>query len=113
MEETFDTYAKAAIDRFGDKVTIELVTVPDDVVAVMLANGWTQENINELKAYQQVWIKNEKCPNCGTHLNEIFGGFTWGIVHGEGTCSNCRKVSIRFYHYFGNKMFQAYALIGF
>ena len=30
-----------------------------------------------------------KCIGCGSALDGFFGSFTWGIVHGEGACSNC------------------------
>lgn len=30
-----------------------------------------------------------KCLRCGRPLGGAIGSFQWGIVHGEGTCSNC------------------------
>ena len=35
-----------------------------------------------------------KCPQCGSYVTGfmaiMFGGFQWGITHGEGMCGHCR-----------------------
>lgn len=38
------------------------------------------------------------CLKCGSYLNGVFGSFTWGIVHGDFTCSKCGWPG-RAYHY--------------
>lgn len=40
-------------------------------------------------------LSNAACLCCGQHLTcylgmGLFGGFEWGIVHGEGHCMSCR-----------------------
>ena len=37
------------------------------------------------------------CLKCGRRLNGLLGTFTWGMVNGEGYCSNCHWPA-RYYH---------------
>ena len=69
----------------------------------------------DFENYKAVWLLEPKCPNCGETLNGLFGGFTWGIVHGHGYCDYCKKVNIQLYHYIkdSKKPILAYSLIGF
>jgi len=58
------------------------------------------------------WTWCEDCPCCGEPLNRVF---IWGIVNGEGTCSNCNKAAFSLYHRLREGMYPIikYALIGF
>lgn len=45
--------------------------------------------IKIINKYLRIFVADKKCINCGEDLSGIFGTFEWGIVHGEGSCSNC------------------------
>ncbi len=58
------------------------------------------ESINEAKAliksiniYLEGFCVAEKdlvlCPNCHSKLGDLLGSFTWGMVHGSGSCRQC------------------------
>jgi hypothetical protein len=106
-----------ACGKFGaDKFSIKPIQISDESLdrfkVDFNAPDVTREQIEH---YRQVWLKENKCPNCGADLTGLFSSFNWGIVHGEGYCSECKKVEFRLYHYIGGakKPFEAYALCGF
>jgi len=67
----------------------------------------TQEEIDEYG--EHVWCKD--CPCCGEPLHKVF---RWGMVNGEGTCSNCENAAFRYYHRVRkHTVIQKFALIGF
>jgi len=45
--------------------------------------------IKIINKYLRMFVSDKKCINCEEDLSGIFGTFNWGIVHGEGHCSNC------------------------
>ena len=107
-----EEFAEAAKEEFGDKVRFQPITVKLDTEQLAKL-PWTKE---EIETYpKQVWLLAEQCPVCGMKLSGLFGSFTWGMVHGEGTCGHCNKAAFRYYHYIvkGKRPLLAYALIGF
>jgi len=70
----------------------------------------------EMERYPaQAWLVTDyKCPNCDADLFGLFGSFTWGMIHGIGFCSHCKKVELRYYHYpIKNKRFELLSVCGF
>jgi hypothetical protein len=115
MEEDFEVFAKAAEEQFGDKVSSKPIHINKEDLNDLcehLGVDITEEYLNN---YHQVWILDGKCPNCGAELLGLFGSFKWGLVHGEGYCSNCNSVNLKYYHYFNEskKPLMMMSLIGF
>ena len=114
----FEDFAKSALERFGNVVTGK-VKISDETKNVLLGDGWTEDMIAQLLEYEQVWISDGRCPKCVSELGGFFGSFTWGIVHGEGKCSDCSGAYFRYYHIFTDpetkvsKSFTGFSLIGF
>jgi hypothetical protein len=107
-----EEFCRVAEETFSGKVMIQSLTVKLDA-AELARLPWTKE---EIEAYpKQVWVMDGQCPVCGAELGAFFGSFQWGLVHGEGFCSQCNKAAFRYYHYIvkGKRPLLAYALIGF
>lgn len=69
------------------------------------------EDTTELRAAIEAYLKpfakpndEGKCLSCGTVqlMAALLGGFTYGLVHGEGYCSKCKWPG-RANHYFKDK----------
>lgn len=43
-----------------------------------------------IEGTSNIMMSAAKC-SCGRPLGGFIGSFTWGIVHGEGFCSNCKR----------------------
>jgi hypothetical protein len=116
-EMTFEEFAQKAKERFGDKVSYLPIVIPEEIRAKMRAANWPEKTIDEIPKIQAVWLIGQICPICGEPLNNLFGGFEWGIVHGVGTCSSCRKITLRYYHYVGEgedrRCFTSFSVEGF
>jgi len=48
-----------------------------------------EDFIEVINEYLKIFVADKKCINCEEDLSGLFGTFNWGIVHGEGSCSNC------------------------
>lgn len=127
-EESFEDFLKAAIKTFGkEKVSglpIKITQEHLDKMNEQLQDGYKKEGIlgpfykkeDFENQAPQVWLIGElKCPGCGTDLLGLFGSFTWDIRHGEGHCSDCKQVTFRYYHYFGQvkRPIQLFSIIMF
>jgi hypothetical protein len=94
-----DEFARLAIDRFGDKVIYSGLVVNEVDLNLYNAENSTNHTAEHFLNYKKVWLTENKCPNCGTELLGLFGSFTWGIIHGMGFCSSCKKAEFQYYHY--------------
>lgn len=111
MTMEFDDFYKLACETFGeDKFTIKpkFLTNIEELNFKYECN-LTQEDFDNYKA---VWILGNQCPSCEQSLSF---SFEWGIIHGSGFCSSCKKVGIKYYHYIGDckTPFSGWSLIGF
>ena len=112
-EETFEEFYKAACERFGEeKFTIKPIQISEEELAEFNKQGNAHVTLEQLQSVQEVWLMKDECPHCGADLK---WSFTWGIVHGYGTCSDCHRVTLKYYHYFGDSRTPvgAYSLVGF
>lgn len=123
-EHELEEFGKLAVEKFGDKVNFNVLTLSDNAKQQLLTEGWTQKMIDDLQSYKMVWVVTDqdenrltKCPGCGWHLDGILGAFTWDIAWGCGHCCSCNEVSFRVYHNFKDgevsKTMPAFAVTGF
>lgn len=101
-------------NRYGDKVSCNVLTISEENLQDLNNHGYTL-TADDFKNYKHAWLVDQTtCPECGEPLGGLFGYFKWGIVHGEGYCSNCNKVGFRYYHYLGDckKPLEIYAVSG-
>lgn len=79
---------------------------PDDVLAALDAyfEPFSQFGF-EIEDGKQVFIEEQPCNGCGKNMTPSLadqilgdGGFTWGLVHGEGHCRSCGWPA-RLYHF--------------
>lgn len=99
-EETLEEFAENAIARYGDKVNFNKINVSQENIDELNSHGYNIKK-EDFENYKQVWLLEGKCPECGSELMGLFGSFEWGLRHGEGLCSSCKKVYFQYYHYIG------------
>ena len=114
-EEDFETFYLAATEKFGEKFTIKPIQIKEEYIQKFNDFHGGTCTKEDFENYKAVWLLEPVCPSCGKDLNGIFGGFTWGLVHGNGYCGYCKNVNIQLYHYIkdSKKPFSGYSLIGF
>jgi len=116
MEHTIESFYELACQEFGkEHFSIEGIEISEDNLKRFNSDHNSNLTKEDFSNYKAVWILDEKCPNCGSDLGGLFGSFQWGLAHGNGYCSECKKVSIKFYHYIKDCKLpiRAYSLIGF
>ncbi len=132
--EQFNQLAKAT---FGDKVIIRGIDITDEALAELNAKmksayeaamlkdpgpfppfvPYKREDLDSYPEYP--WVVGDNCPVCNTPLDGLFGSFAWGMIHGEGYCTECRHhkqgTYFRLYHYVTERArpLVGYALVGF
>ena len=96
MSVTFETFTSEAL------AALQTIDVPRVRAGDYLSKGpdvdaEADEELAKWDAYFSQFAKlvEAKCLCCGTSLRctlglGIFGGFKWGLAHGEGHCSYCR-----------------------
>ena len=59
------------------------------MLATDLFEGLEPDDHPPLNRYLNIFAftKEERCIACGAMLSGLLSSFSWGIVHGEGTCS--------------------------
>lgn len=110
-----EEFINLAKEKFGDKINYNSLQI-DDETEKSLKEQKIINNKEEVKNYKNLWlVDQDRCPHCGSDLLGLFGSFTWGIAHGEGFCSNCKKVNFTYYHYFynGGMPLMLFAISGF
>ena len=115
MEYTTQEFYDLATKEFGEKFTIKTIQMSDEDLVKFNTEFNCNVTINEIQEYEQVWLLEDKCPQCGSELFGLFGSFTWEIVHGIGHCSECKSVQFRYYHYIGDckSPIKALSIVGF
>jgi len=112
--ESLEEFAINATARYGDKVNVNKLNVSQETIDGLIEHGY---NIikEDFDNYKQVWLLENKCPECGAELLGLFGSFQWALRHGEGVCSNCKEVYFQYYHYIGEckKPLELFALSAF
>ena len=90
--ETFDRYALAALQARN----VLRVRAADYFSKGPEANAATDEELARWDDYFAKFVKltDATCLCCGKSLRcalgmGLFGGFAWGMVHGEGSCAYC------------------------
>lgn len=114
--ETNKEFFESAKKEFGDKINIITLDIPQEQIDKVNEQCSCHLTSEDLKNYgEQAWLMENKCPVCGAELLGFFGSFEWGIAHGVGHCSNCNKVSLRYYHYIGDckQPITGFTVIGF
>jgi hypothetical protein len=104
MDE-FKEFARLAEEKFGDKVSSKPIKVDDEAISEMnekMGLNVTKKDFEEYNQKGNVWLLENKCPNCEVDLLGIFGSFQWGTQHGIGSCSHCNEVEFQYYHYIGD-----------
>lgn len=119
-------FNQLAKTTFGDKVSIHGLTTTNENLAELnkRARAYCIEHNRPFVPYtkeafenypQYTWAVDDKCPVCGNSLGDfLFGTFKWGLVNGEGYCTEC-GADFRYYHYIapGTLPLMGFALIGF
>lgn len=116
MEHTIESFYELACQEFGkEHFSIKGIEISEDNLQQFNLEHKCTLTKEDFSNYRAVWIIDNKCPKCKSDLGGLFGSFEWGLVHGSGRCSECKKVSIQYYHYVGNCKYpiQAFSLIGF
>ena len=117
MEYSMDEFYKLAEEKFGEKFTYAGITITDESLISLNETFKSDFTVEDFENYKQVWLLKPECPNCGSELEGMFGSFKWALVHGEGYCSECNKVTFTYYHYIDRKRCYhpvvAYSLSGF
>ena len=117
QEHTAEEFYKLAEEKFGEKFSYNGIRISEVSLKKFNAEYNSTLTKEDFENYKEIWLLENKCPNCGSDLGGIFGAFIWGIVHGEGSCSECNKVYFRLYHYVNREKcpepIQAFSLIGF
>ena len=111
-----EEFFKLAKETFGDKVSVNGLTISDENLAKLNSAPRTCFSRDDIESYgEHVWLIGNDCPRCGESLYGLFGVFQWGIVHGKGTCSNCKKVEFQYYHYVSDNSepIKLFSVIGF
>jgi len=108
MEDANVTFFRAAEETFGDKININSLNTDEKSAKIL---GLSKDKIESYP--KMAWVPSNKCPSCDSDLLGWTGSFQWGIVHGQGFCSSCKKASFQYYHYIDDRRFEAMALIGF
>lgn len=111
-----EEFFELAKETFGDKVNVNSLTISSKELKKLNERYGTSFSKIDIENYgKHVWLIGNECPHCGESLFGLFGGFQWGIIHGEGSCSNCDKVAFRYYHYVleGSKPLQLFSVVGF
>ena len=107
----FDDFYIAACEKFGKEKFILNFSFPQNIEEINSKYNCNLKK-DDFDKYKAIWILNNECPNCSASLSF---SFEWGIIHGEGYCSSCKKVGIKYYHYIGDckTPFSGWSLIGF
>jgi len=94
--QTFETFDRAALAVLRTR-DVPRVRASDYFSKGPDADEQTDEGMARWDAYLSQFAKltEARCLCCGTSLRcvlgmGIFGGFEWGLAHGEGHCSYCR-----------------------
>ena len=94
--EVFETFGRAAWvalrDRDVPRVRAADYFTPNDASAAATTTALAQWD-NYLSQFAK--LTDAKCLCCGNELRcwlgmGLFGGFEWGLAHGEGHCAHCR-----------------------
>jgi len=110
---TFEEFYKAACEKFGeDKFTIKKVQVSEEELNKFNEQSGSHVTLEQVQELEEVWLMKDECPHCG---EDLCFSFEWGLMHGTGRCSSCRKTVFKYYHYVGDSRtpIRAYSLIGF
>jgi len=67
------------------------MTFTDDAPAWLVARCW--EYLDDFDPPRE----DNRC-SCGSELTGFFGSFSWGLAHGEGSCTTCGRPA-RAVHY--------------
>jgi hypothetical protein len=115
MEHTLEDFYNLATEKFGEKFSIKPIQVTDEDIEKINKDHHSKLTKEDFDNLKEVWLLENKCPNCGADLSGFFSSFTWELRHGYGYCNECKEVSFKLYHYVGDSrvMIQAYALTGF
>jgi hypothetical protein len=107
MEHNFEEFSKLAVEKFGDKVVCNKIRISQENLDKLNESFDAKLTQQDFEDYgPKVWLLENKCPNCGTNLFDLFGSFAWGIVHGQGYCTECNDVEFQYYHYIGKDRFK-------
>lgn len=114
-QHEFQEFYDLAVKTFGEKFTMKPIQISDEELEKFNKEFGGTVAKEDFEKYEAVWILENRCPSCGSELDGLFGSFEWGIIHGVGRCCECKKVSIRAYHYIkdSKRPFVAYSLVGF
>lgn len=112
---TDEEFLELAEKEFGKKFSYHGIHVSDENLTKFNQDREYHLTSEDFLNYKQIWLVENKCPNCGSPLGGLFGSFRWSLTHGVGYCSECKKVDFRLYHYIGDckTPITAYSLIGF
>ena len=93
--EVFDTFDRTALAALQAR-DIPRVRAADYFTKAPDAGAEADQELAQWDAYFAGFAKltDAKCLCCGTSLRcelglGIFGGFQWGMAHGEGHCAHC------------------------
>jgi len=80
------------------------VNVTTDVATAKYLEELQATNEEEREKWTEiVWgleeCSTDICLDCGWRLGGLLGTFTWGIIHGQGSCHNC-GFPYQYYHCF-------------
>ena len=94
--EVFETFDRTALVALQAR-DIPRVRAAQYLSKLESAGPEVDEELARWDAYfaQFAKLTDAKCLCCGTTLScglgmGIFGGFEWGLAHGEGHCAHCR-----------------------
>jgi hypothetical protein len=93
--ETFETFDRTALEVLQRR-DVPRVRASDYFTKVPDAGAEVDDELARWDAYLSQFAKltDAKCLCCDTSLRcylgmGFFGGFEWGLAHGEGHCSHC------------------------
>ena len=101
MEYSIEEFYNLVVNKFGNKFTIKLIQISDENLKKFNEEHDCNLLSKDFEEYRQVWLLDNKCPNCNCNLLGMMGTFQWGIVHGYGNCTNC-GIGFKYYHYIGD-----------
>jgi len=96
MTQTFEVFDRDALAALL-KREVPRIRASDYFSKTPESGERVDEELARWDAYLSQFAKltDAKCLCCGTSLRcplgmGLFGGFEWGLVHGEGHCATCR-----------------------
>jgi len=114
-EYSIKDFYKLAVEKFGNKFLLGPIEVTKDILEKWNSENNTDLSMDDVSEYREVWLIEDKCPSCNSELLGLFGSFQWGFVNGQGYCSECNKVTLKYYHRIGEPkvLLCGFSLIGF